>query len=285
MVHRSSRRGRRGRRELLIMRLRPALVWFLLLSLTRMAESDDCEGKIGHVKFCGVGDNLKLVSGSSTDSVTWTFEGQSGSIPSRATYDPATEKQTLKLGKLSAADSGKYTATYGSSTTKTFSILVGAVTCDAGPECKVVTGSSIKMDSAAGSAIDVSWTHTKPDAPETAIDEANKFTDDKKKEMGRFNMQLADAGTYKAKYPNPSPTTTATFTVSVQAPITAVKIAGKVSACAGKSVILECKVTGDAKVVTWKKGTTPQATNVSGKKLTISEAKPEDAERRIYSHR
>ncbi|XP_049617247.1 hemicentin-2-like [Syngnathus scovelli] len=266
---------RRGRRELLIMRLRPALVWFLLLSLTRMAESADCGGEAGHVKFCSAGDNLKLESGAgSSVTVGWAFAGKTDELPSGVTYDPSNEKTKLTLLGLSAADSGTYTATYGPppSTTKQFSILVGAVPCNAGQPCGVVEGSSIKMDSGVPSAA-VSWSHQKlPDGAKPVTD-GIKFTDSDKKEMGLSNVVPDNAGTYEAKHGQ----TTKTFTVSVQAPITDVQIEGKASACAGGSVTLECKVTGDAETVTWKKNGSPTTANVAGKKLTISVAKPADA--------
>ncbi|XP_049616666.1 peroxidasin homolog [Syngnathus scovelli] len=268
---------RRGRRELLIMRLRPALVWFLLLSLTRVAESEDCGGVDTHVKFCNAGDDLKLDSkASSTDSVEWAFAGKTNELPSGVTYEaPADKKKILTLPGLSAADSGTYTATYGtapSTTTTKFSILVGAVPCNAGQPCGVVEGSSIKMDSGVPSAA-VSWSHQKlPDGAKPVTD-GIKFTDSNKKEMGLSNVVPDNAGTYEAKHGQ----TTKTFTVSVQAPITDVQIEGKASACAGGSVTLECKVTGDAETVTWKKNGSPTTANVAGKKLTISVAKPADA--------
>ncbi|KAM9771738.1 basement membrane-specific heparan sulfate proteoglycan core protein-like [Syngnathus typhle] len=267
MVHQSCR----GRRELLIMSLRPALVCFLLLSLTRMAESDDCDGTADKVQFCKVGDKLKLTSGAASGTqVTW-----SGTGVTRATYDDDTEQKVLELAGLSAADSGKYTATYTGGP-KNFLILVGAVPCDEGQECKVVKGSSIEMVSGAGSGITVAWTHKKtPGETAKPILDIN-FTD-KKEKLGLFNVKAENAGTYEAKYPSTAPQTTKTFTVSVQDPITTVKIEGKGSVCAGRKVILECKVIGDAKEVTWKKGTTTQITNVNGNKVTINEAKPEDA--------
>ncbi|XP_061124113.1 basement membrane-specific heparan sulfate proteoglycan core protein-like isoform X2 [Syngnathus typhle] len=266
MVHQSCR----GRRELLIMSLRPALVCFLLLSLTRMAESDDCDGVTEQVQFCKAGDNLKLTSGAASDTVTW-----SGTGVTRATYANDAEQKVLELAGLSAADSGKYTATYGGDT-KNFLILVGAVPCDEGQECKVVKGSSIKMDSGAPSET-VAWTHEKTSGEAgPSIPDIN-FTDNNKKKLGLFNVKATNAGTYEAKYPSGEPQTTKTFTVSVQDPITTVKIEGDGSVCAGGKVILECKVIGDAKEVTWKKGTTPQTTNVNGNKVTINGAKPGDA--------
>ncbi|KAM9771931.1 basement membrane-specific heparan sulfate proteoglycan core protein-like [Syngnathus typhle] len=271
MVHQSCR----GRRELLIMSLRPALVCFLLLSLTRMAESDDCDGTADQVQFCKVGDNLKLDS-SSNENVKWTFDGKTTNLPSTVNHDDSdTQKKVLKLDGLSAADSGKYTATYPSGA-KNFLILVGAVTCPAAGECKVVKGSSIEMDSGAASET-VAWTHKKtPGGPDTSIPTIN-FPDNNKKKMGLFNLNADNAGTYEAKYPSGEPKTTKTFTVSVQDPITTVKIEGDGSVCAGGKVILKCEVTGDAKDVTWKKNTSPQTTNVDGKVMTINGAKPDDA--------
>ncbi|XP_061125285.1 basement membrane-specific heparan sulfate proteoglycan core protein-like [Syngnathus typhle] len=269
MVHQSCR----GRRELLIMSLRPALVCFLLLSLTRMAESAVCDGTAARVKFCNVGDNLKLDSGASSESVEWTFDGKTTNLPRNVDYDPANTKKVLTLENLSAADSGKYTATYGTGTPTTvnFLILVGAVPCPKNEECKVVKGSSIEMDSGADSSTDVKWTHKK--TPEdTPVADIN-LTENNKKEMGLFNLNADNAGTYEAKYS----TTTKTFTVSVQDPITTVKIEGEGSVCAGGKVILKCMVTGDAKEVTWKKNTSPQTANVMGKEVTINGAKPKDA--------
>ncbi|XP_061125349.1 hemicentin-2-like isoform X1 [Syngnathus typhle] len=274
MVLRSCYR-RRGLRELLIMRLRPALVSFiLLLLLGKSDEAGDCEGVRGHVKLCPASVTLKLDSTAAED-VTWTFEGKTNSVPGGATFGPLSEKKKiLTLPNLSAADSGMYTATFGPSGTLTvhkFTILVGAVPCTAATPCNV-TGSSITMDSGGSGA--VVWVHTPPSGTDTPITEGIKFSDNNLKAMGLFNVQAQNAGTYKATDSVP---TSKDFPVVVKARVTAATIQGKAAVCPGGTVSLECKVTGDAKAVTWKKNDVPTTANVDGKDLTISAAKLEDA--------
>ncbi|KAM9772048.1 uncharacterized protein ACBT44_003994 isoform 2-T2 [Syngnathus typhle] len=226
MVLRSCYR-RRGLRELLIMRLRPALVSFiLLLLLGKSDEAGDCEGVRGHVKLCPASVTLKLDSTAAED-VTWTFEGKTNSVP---------------------------------------------VPCTAATPCNVVTGSSITMDSGGSGA--VVWVHTPPSGTDTPITEGIKFSDNNLKAMGLFNVQAQNAGTYKATDSVP---TSKDFPVVVKARVTAATIQGKAAVCPGGTVSLECKVTGDAKAVTWKKNDVPTTANVDGKDLTISAAKLEDA--------
>ncbi|XP_037099765.1 basement membrane-specific heparan sulfate proteoglycan core protein-like [Syngnathus acus] len=275
MVLRSCHR-RRGRREPLIVRLRPALVSFILLFLAKSDEALDCEGVDGHVKFCPASNTLKLDSTAPlTGDVVWTFQGKTDSLPGAATFGPTTGKTTtLTLPDLSAADSGMYTATYGTNpvTVRKFSILVGAVTCTAATPCNVVTGSSIVMDSDGSGT--VTWVHTAPSATATtSITDGTKFSDSNLKAMGLFNVQAPNAGTYKASYGEVSKD----FPVVVKARVTAVTIQGKAAVCAGGTVSLECKVGGDAEEVTWKKDNDPTTANVNGKDLTISAAQPEDA--------
>ncbi|XP_037118980.1 uncharacterized protein LOC119129707 [Syngnathus acus] len=214
------------------------------------------------VKFCNGGDKLEITI-TTSETVTWNFGD--GDLPTGNAETSDATKTVMTLPTLTAAHTGVYKATYDPNKVEKFTIIVGAKTCTAVTPCIVKPGGSIHLDS--GEPTGVTWYFKAPSGSETEIkdsgtDDPPKFTDTDKKELGLFNLQKAESGTYTAKKPSKA---AKDFPVAVRAPVTEAKVQKRQSGC---NVILECNVDGDAKSFKWTNGGTVVA-DATQKQLTI----------------
>ncbi|XP_049586097.1 uncharacterized protein [Syngnathus scovelli] len=235
------------------------LVTITLLLFVHTADltSSNCDGVKDQVVFCAADSSLKIEAPDT--GYAWHFGTANVAVDSALTADPTSKKLT---GTLAAKHTGVYLATKDGSPTGKFTIIVDAVTCTKNEECQVGTGSSILLNSELGNGAD-SWSLTKGDSSvETLGDDPPKFTAEKK-ELGLFNVQKTQSGTYKAT--KSADNAEFPVTVSDKTPVSVASVKKGVGCVA----TLECEVTGDAKTIEWTKDGAKLTSK--GKTLTVDD--------------